>query len=131
MAGASPPLAFAASAERPNVLMIAIDDLNDWIAPMAGHPQALTPNFDRLAKRSTLFMNAHVQAYLACVAFVDHQLGRILDALESSPYNDNTIIVLWSDHGYHLGEKNIVAKMSLWEESSRAPLFIGGPGLNG
>lgn len=51
-------------AERPKVLMIAVDDLNDWIGPMAGHPQAKTPNFDRLAERTTLFMNAHVQAPL-------------------------------------------------------------------
>jgi len=70
-----------------------------------------------------------VQAYLACVAFVDNQIGRVLDALEASPYADNTIIVLWSDHGYHLGEKNVVAKMTLWEESSRVPLIFAGAGI--
>lgn len=70
-----------------------------------------------------------VQAYLACVAFVDHQLGRVLDALENSPYAENTIIVLWSDHGYHLGEKNIVAKMTVYEESTRVPLLFAGPGI--
>lgn len=70
-----------------------------------------------------------LQAYLACVTFVDHQLGRVMDALEQSPYADNTVIVLWSDHGYHLGEKNIVSKMSLYEESSRVPLIFAGPGV--
>ena len=46
-----------------------------------------------------------VQAYLACITFTDTQLGRVLDALDNSPDRDNTIIVLWSDHGWHLGEK--------------------------
>lgn len=71
-----------------------------------------------------------VQAYLACVSFVDHQVGKVLDALRASPYVDNTIIVLWSDHGYHLGEKNRFAKHSLWERATRAPLIISGPHLN-
>lgn len=65
-----------------------------------------------------------IQAYLACTAFADAQLGKILDALEQSPYADNTIVVLWSDHGHHLGEKNRVAKQSLWERSTRVPLVI-------
>lgn len=71
-----------------------------------------------------------VQAYLACVAYADYEIGRVLDALATSPYADNTLIVLWSDHGYHLGEKNIVTKMTLWEESTRVPLLIAGPGIS-
>ena len=63
-----------------------------------------------------------VQAYLACVAFVDHQVGRVLKALEKGPNADNTVIVLFSDHGYHIGEKDRVSKHSLWEESTRVPL---------
>src|SRR5688500_20345298 len=54
----------AADAARPNVLFIAIDDLNDWVGCLGGHPQARTPNIDRLAKRGTLFTNAHCQAPL-------------------------------------------------------------------
>lgn len=69
-----------------------------------------------------------VQAYLACISFVDHYVGEVLKALEESPYADNTIVVLWSDHGYHLGEKNRFAKHSLWEEATRAPLIITAPG---
>ena len=65
-----------------------------------------------------------VQAYLACIYFVDAQVGRVLDALEKSKHADNTIIVLMSDHGYHLGEKDRVSKHSLWEESTRVPLII-------
>src|SRR6266550_3636264 len=52
------------AADRPNVLFIAIDDLNDWVGCLNGHPQARTPNLDRLAARGTLFLNAHVQAPL-------------------------------------------------------------------
>ncbi len=71
-----------------------------------------------------------VQAYLACIAFVDHQVGRVLDALEASPHRDNTAIVLFSDHGYHIGEKDRVSKHSLWEESTRVPLIVAAPGLS-
>jgi arylsulfatase A-like enzyme len=70
-----------------------------------------------------------VHAYLACISFADHQVGRVLEALDNSPYRDNTIIVLWSDHGYHMGEKNTFQKQSLWERSSHLPLLIAGPGI--
>ena len=70
-----------------------------------------------------------VRAYLASVSFVDSQVGRVLDALEKSGQADNTIVVLWSDHGWHLGEKAISGKNSLWEESTRVPLIFAGPGV--
>jgi arylsulfatase A-like enzyme len=70
-----------------------------------------------------------IQAYLACVAFVDDQVGKILDALEQSPFADNTIIVFTSDHGYHMGEKDNLAKQTVWEESTRVPLVVVAPGL--
>lgn len=69
-----------------------------------------------------------VQAYLACTTFVDHQVGRVLDALDRSPHGDDTIVVLFSDHGFHLGEKQRWAKRSLWEESTRVPLILRAPG---
>jgi arylsulfatase A-like enzyme len=69
-----------------------------------------------------------VQGYLACVSFVDHQVGKVLDALEASKYADNTIIVFTSDHGFHLGEKNHLHKNTIWEESTRVPLIIKYPG---
>ena len=68
-----------------------------------------------------------VQAYLACMAFVDDQVGKILDALESSAYRDNTIVILSSDNGYHVGEKDCIQKWHLWERSTRVPLFIHVP----
>lgn len=69
-----------------------------------------------------------VQAYLACIAFVDAQVGKVLDALEKSEYANNTIVVLWSDHGYHLGEKNRFAKQALWERDTRTVFIMKMPG---
>ncbi|MFY0608253.1 MAG: sulfatase [Cyclobacteriaceae bacterium] len=70
-----------------------------------------------------------VQAYLASVSFVDAQIGRLLDALENSKYSDNTIIVLWSDHGFHLGEKFTWQKFTLWQEALKVPLIFAGKGI--
>ncbi len=70
-----------------------------------------------------------LQAYLACVSYTDYNIGLVLDALEKSKYADNTIIVLWSDHGYRLGEKNTFAKVSLWDRATRAPLMFAGLGV--
>ncbi|MBC8218721.1 MAG: sulfatase, partial [Planctomycetes bacterium] len=64
-----------------------------------------------------------VQSYLATVAYVDVCIGRLLDALEISDYKDSTIVVLWGDHGWHLGEKERWRKFTLWEEATRAPMI--------
>ncbi|SOE22894.1 Arylsulfatase A [Spirosomataceae bacterium TFI 002] len=71
-----------------------------------------------------------VQAYLASISYADAQFGKLLDALDASPYAENTIIVLWSDHGWHLGEKEHWRKATLWEEVTRVPLIISGPGIS-
>lgn len=70
-----------------------------------------------------------VRGYLASTAFMDHQIGRVLQALQATGRADNTIVVLWSDHGYHLGEKQITGKNTLWECSTRVPLIFTGPGV--
>lgn len=70
-----------------------------------------------------------VQAYLACISFIDAQVGRVLDALDASNYAKNTIVVFWGDHGWHLGEKRHWSKSTLWQESTRAPLMISAPGF--
>ncbi|MBW7862901.1 MAG: sulfatase [Candidatus Hydrogenedentes bacterium] len=70
-----------------------------------------------------------VQSYLACTSFVDHCVGIVLDALRDSGHADNTLVVLWGDHGFHLGEKMRWEKRSLWEEATRAPLMLAGPGV--
>lgn len=70
-----------------------------------------------------------VQSYLACVSFVDEQVGKVIRALEDSDDAENTYIVLISDHGFHLGEKERYAKRSLWEDGTRVPMIIVGPGI--
>ena len=72
---------------------------------------------------------AGVQGYLASISFADVMVGRLIDALDRSGRADNTIIVLWGDHGFHLGEKERWRKMTLWEESTHVPLIIVAPGL--
>lgn len=70
-----------------------------------------------------------VQGYLAAISYTDMNIGRLIDALDKSAYKDNTIIVLWGDHGWHLGEKLHWRKFTLWEEGTRAPLIYIVPGL--
>jgi arylsulfatase A-like enzyme len=71
-----------------------------------------------------------VQARLASCSFADACVGHVLSALDRSKYRDNTIVVLWGDHGYHLGEKDHFAKSALWKETSRTPLIIYAPGVS-
>jgi arylsulfatase A-like enzyme len=68
-----------------------------------------------------------VQGYLAAIEFADAQVGRVIDALDQSAYKDNTIIVLWSDHGWHLGEKSHWRKFALWERATRVTFMIFDP----
>jgi len=74
-------------------------------------------------------LRTYVRAYLACVAFVDEQVGKVVDAVDRSGLGENTIILLTSDHGYNLGEKDYLFKNSLWEESGRVPLIVRAPGV--
>jgi len=71
-----------------------------------------------------------MRGYLASISYVDNQLGRLLDALDASPLKENTIIVLWSDHGFHIGEKQNWEKFALWDQTTRVPLFIHAPNLS-
>ncbi len=75
------------------------------------------------------FIKAYLQAYLACISFVDTQIGLLIEALDASPYADNTVVILTSDHGYEWGEKEALSKNTLWENSTRVPLLIRVPGL--
>jgi len=69
-----------------------------------------------------------VQAYQAAISFADDRVGLVLDELASSRYADNTVVVVWSDHGYHLGEKLHIKKFTLWERATRVPLLLHVPG---
>jgi arylsulfatase A-like enzyme len=70
-----------------------------------------------------------VQAYMASLTYMDEQLGKVLDDLEKSKYADNTVLVLTSDHGYHLGEKSMLKKRTLWETGNHVPLIFKIPGI--
>jgi arylsulfatase A-like enzyme len=70
-----------------------------------------------------------VQGYLASISFTDECVGRVIDALDNSEYADNTIIVFWADHGWHLGEKLHWRKFSLWEEATHNPMMFVVPGV--
>ncbi|MCF8361605.1 MAG: sulfatase [Prolixibacteraceae bacterium] len=70
-----------------------------------------------------------VMAYLACVSYADGMLGRVLDALENSSHNDNTVLIFWSDQGYHLGEKGQWGKHTPWHETTKVPLLVAGNGI--
>ncbi|QGJ70444.1 Choline-sulfatase [Planctomycetales bacterium 10988] len=71
-----------------------------------------------------------VRSYLASTSFMDSQVGRVLDALDRNGLKDNTIVVLWSDHGWHIGEKLITGKNTLWDRSTNVPLVFAGPGIS-
>lgn len=67
-----------------------------------------------------------LQAYMACVAFIDDQVGTVLDALEASPFAENTVVILTSDHGFHVGEKDSLYKQTLWDSGTRIPFIVAG-----
>lgn len=102
------------------------DDLND--IPPAGVRMA-RPEGDHAKMLESGRWKEAVRAYLATIAFSDAMLGRLIDAFDKSEFKDNTIICLWSDHGWHLGEKHHWRKFALWEEATRAPHIWIVPGL--
>jgi arylsulfatase A-like enzyme len=102
------------------------DDLDD--VPRAGVKMA-GPKGDHAAILKSGRWKEAVQAYLATIAFADAQIGRLLDGLEQSAYRDNTIVVLWSDHGWNLGEKSHWRKFALWEEPTRTVFIWKVPGV--
>ncbi len=102
------------------------DDLDD--IPAAGVRMA-NPKGDHAKVLATDNWDRGIQGYLASITFCDGQIGRVLDALDRRKDRDDTIIVLWSDHGWHLGEKLHWRKFTLWEESGRVPLIFVVPGV--
>ena len=102
------------------------DDLDD--VPPAGVKMA-RPQGDHAKVVATNNWEKAVQGYLASITYVDGQIGRLLDALDASGSADNTVIVLWTDHGWHLGEKHHWRKFTLWEEATRVPMIWVVPGV--
>jgi len=102
------------------------DDLDD--IPLIALENEHVRSVDQRVRELNLEREA-VRAYLASVLFVDAMVGRLLDALDASGHAPTTIVCLWSDHGWHLGEKNWWHKNTLWEEATRVPLIIAGAGV--
>lgn len=113
-------------------------DLEDIILPpgyLAGdtadlpaEAKALLDPFGRFNPSDEQEWKELIRAYLACTSFADWNIGRVIRALDSSGYAENTIVVFWSDNGYHCGEKNHWEKNTLWEQASRVPMAIRIPG---
>ena len=108
-------------AEKLTLPNVPDDDLDD--IPAAGVKMAQPQGDHARVLRHEQWRKA-VHGYLAATAFADAQVGRVLDALDKSGQADNTIVVLWTDHGWHLGEKKHWRKFTLWEESARTPLMF-------
>lgn len=102
------------------------DDLED--VPAAGRAIA-RPQGDHAKMLQTGNWKYAVQGYLASISFIDAQVGRVIEALDASPHKEDTIVVLWGDHGWHLGEKQHWRKFALWEEATKAPLIYVAPGV--
>lgn len=105
------------------------DDLDDL--PPAGKKRGPNRYFAHIQEQKQ--WKQGIQGYLASIAYADAMVGRVIDALESGPNRDNTIVVLWSDHGWHLGEKQHWQKFTGWRACTRVPLIVrapkGTPGL--
>ena len=103
------------------------DDWNDIpdAARRVSMSNAKIPTHDWMREQGR--WNEAVHCYLASIRWTDEQLGRVLDALDKGPHAKDTIVVLFSDHGYHLGEKQRWSKFSLWERTTRVPLIISVP----
>jgi arylsulfatase A-like enzyme len=87
------------------------------------------PDGDHAAMLASGRWKEAVQGYLAAIAYTDMNIGRLIDALDQSEYRNNTILVFWGDHGWHLGEKEHWRKFTLWEEAARAPMIWVAPGV--
>lgn len=96
--------------------------------PPAGIKMA-RPEGDHAAMLQSGRWKEAIQGYLAACAYTDMNIGRLMDAFDKSAFKDNTIIVFWGDHGWHLGEKEHWRKFTLWEEATRAPLIWVAPGV--
>ncbi len=107
----------------PKVLETDWDDLPPIARELAAYPVDL----DQL--RNAGYWRPVVRAYLACISFMDDSLGQVLDALDNSPHRENTILCIWADNGFHLGEKKHFAKYALWELTTHELMMWRVPGL--
>jgi len=145
MAAAGKPFFLAAGFHKPHVPLTAPKEFFDLFDPARmplppdfdteprrppGMPaDEFRENIDLFASRSFSVQEAReaMRAYYACMSYMDAQAGRLLDRLRDLGLEQDTIVVLWGDHGWHLGEKGMWAKGTLFEVSARGPLIIAAP----
>jgi len=114
----------------PDYLDSDLDDVPAVYTELLGlEPDLDTSTMAWIKERGDRKWQEAVQGYLASVSFMDTMVGKLLDALDESGRSDNTIIIFWSDHGFHLGEKDVWGKLTLWEESTHVPFIIVAPGV--
>ncbi len=120
------------SIELPPYLENDLEDCGSSMKELKNEGSAPVTRFERLQKAypGDEGWKRWVQGYLACVAFTDAQVGKVLNALDDSNYKNNTIVVFVSDHGFHMGEKDLLFKRTVWEESTRIPMVIRAPGIS-
>lgn len=106
------------------------DDLEDITIPGKNRPKFQATD-DYLWLKQNGLIDEAARAYAAATSYADECLGVVFDELANSPYRDNTIVVIWGDHGWHLGEKLRYRKTTGWSESTRVPLLVRMPGMNG
>ncbi len=110
---------------------------SDSIPPKEGASMGLHPSFElrvrsgipKTGKLPPELSRTLKHAYLACISYVDEQIGRTIKALEDAGIRDNTIIIVWSDHGWHLGDMGIWGKATNYEIATRVPLMIWTPDM--
>jgi arylsulfatase A-like enzyme len=109
----------------------AIDHLPEGAPPYVGHTNGEIHNYPGVPKEDPIpadFAKNLRHGYYACISYMDAQVGKVLDALEKEGLADNTIIVLWGDHGWQLGDHGLWHKHTNFELATRAPLLISVPG---
>ena len=114
-----------ADVELPTILDSDLDDIPE----VAKRYTRSANSYEAMIRKHNALQSA-TRGYLSAVTFADDMIGRVLRALNASRYADNTIVVLLSDHGYHIGEKQKYHKSTLWEESTRVPLIVRAPGVS-
>lgn len=129
-------------AQPPNVILILADDMGLGDISCLNGGLTRTPNLDRLVGEAVWFNQGYSGSavcasaraalltgrYLACISFLDAQVGRVLDELARLDLAKNTAVVFWSDHGFHLGEHNLWTKTTNYELDTRVPLIVAAPG---
>jgi arylsulfatase A-like enzyme len=106
-----------------------LDDVSQIAKKMAHTEYFIFSNTTAKPENDPGSLKRMVQCYQASADFADQMVGRLLDKLDSTGQTENTIIILWADHGYHLGDKESCVKFTLWEKANRVPFLIVAPGV--